>query len=118
MIKLLPRKSFEIHYEGKVIPGKFGTWCWSRMCQLKGGTLDDLQARLAAPSISDVLEIILCAVEQAAREQGIPFSYTDVHVGMWLDVYGGIGSEEVAKLLKHMTSELVPSEGSEEKKST
>ena len=109
MIDLKPRKEFVINLpDGKAIPGKFGTWSLKRFCSKKNYSLSQLGEALTKNlSIDDMVEFILCAVEQSFRElktkESFPFS--DVDVCGWVDEMGGIGSEEVTKLFNHAADE-------------
>lgn len=107
MINLLPRKKFEITLEdGTIIRGQSGTWCLKRFCDRSKCTLDEFEERFKAPSIDDVCNLLLCAVEQSAREQGLPFSFTDVHACIWIDELGGLSSDLLMQVFKHMGSDI------------
>lgn len=107
-INLLPRKEFEITTdEGTVIKGKFGTWSLKRFCDNREITLGQLQAKKPEEfTLSDVVDLILYAVEQKARETSQPFSFTDVHACSWCDELGGIFGAEVTKLFNHQASDV------------
>lgn len=108
MIDLKPRKEFVINLPGVSVSGKFGTWALKRFCMKKNYSLSQLGDALTKNlGIDDMTEFILCAVEQAFREQKTKeaFPYTDVDVCMWIDELGGISSEEVTKLFGHAADE-------------
>lgn len=109
MIDLKPRKEFIIKLEDGInIPGKFGTWALKRFCSKKQYSLSQLGEALTKNlSVDDMVEFILCAVEQAFRElkSKESFPYTDVDACMWVDQMGGISSEEVTKLFNHAADE-------------
>lgn len=112
-LKLLPRKEFEITLDSVndtapvVIKGKYGTWALKRMCNKRGYvTLQAFRDAVSESiSLDDILEIVLCAVEQKAREDNAAFSWTDVHAGMWIDEIGGTNSENFASLFNHFKDE-------------
>lgn len=109
MIELKPRKEFVITLEsGDTISGKFGTWALKRFCLKKNYTLGQLNEALTTKlSVDDIIELILCAVEAAFRAEKSKesFPYTDIDVCNWIDEIGGIGAEEVTKLLNHAGDE-------------
>lgn len=106
-IELLPRKSFEISLEdGTKIQGQYGTWALSRFCDKLGLTLEELTKKLSKGStISDLINLILCSVEYSCRKEKKSFSYNDLDVAGWIDEFGGVASEELAKLWNHFTDE-------------
>lgn len=105
-INLLLRKEFEITLnDGSVIKGQFGTWALRRYCDKMGYTLKTAGEHLGDPGIGDILEYILAAVEYKARQTGAPFSFTDVHVGSWIDELGGITGVDFVKLFNHSGEE-------------
>ena len=113
-INLLPRKEFEITFDdGIVITGQFGTWALKRYCDKQKLSLSEAGVKLSNPSISDISEYLLAAVEYSARKKGEPFSYTDVHVCDWIDQLGGLSSEGFSKIFNHSADEAA---GDEEKK--
>lgn len=108
-VDLLPRKEFIITLDdGKEIKGKYGVWALARFCDKNGNlTIQQLQLRSALDyTIHDMIEMILCAVEQYARENKEPFSYSDVQAGQWIDELGGFGSETVNALSAHQNSDI------------
>lgn len=108
-LNLLPRKEFEITLDDStIIKGQFGTWALKRMCDKRGyATLQALRDALTdSIGMTDIIEFVLCAVEQKARQTGAAFSYTDVHCGQWLDEIGGINSENFGKLFIHAKDEI------------
>jgi hypothetical protein len=115
-IDLLPRKSFEIHLEdGEVIAGQYGTWALSRFCDRIGVTLTDLSKRMEKGiTMNDLLLFILCSVEYTCRKEKKSFAFNDLDAAQWVDALGGVGSEQVARLINH----LMPSEetGQEDEK--
>lgn len=108
-INLLPRKEFEIILEdGTIIKGKFGTWALRRFCDRNKYSLQQASEQLSAANmgVGDILDYILCAVEYSARKAQLPFSYTDVDCGAWLDELGGIKADgDVIRLFNHSASE-------------
>ena len=128
-LNLLPRKTFEIILDdGTVIKGQFGTWALRRFCDKMKYSLAESDDHLmpyteATPNgkmgVGDVIEYILSAVENSARKEGKPFSYTDVHCGDWIDQLGGItvGGDAI-KLLLHSNSELTPATTTDQEKKT
>jgi hypothetical protein len=114
-INLLPRKEFEITLDdGSVITGQFGTWALKRYCDKQKLSLSEAGAKLSNPSINDISEYLLAAVEYLARKKGEPFSYTDVHVCDWIDQLGGLSSEGFSKIFNHSADDV--SAADEEKK--
>lgn len=107
-VDLLPRKEFIITLDdGKEIKGKYGVWSLARFCKKNDLTIAQLQARASVDyTVGDMIEMILCAVEQYAREHGESFSYNDVHAGMWIDELGGFGSENLNALAAHQSSDI------------
>jgi len=107
-IDLLPRKKFEIALDdGTVIKGQFGTWSVKRYCDKLKISLGQMQSRTSEDyTLNDLIELILCAVEQHARENALPFSFTDVQACSWIDELGGWESAEVTGLFAHQGSEL------------
>lgn len=107
-IELLPRKEFKIVIDTQVIPGKFGTWSLKRFCMKKGYSLQQLGEALSKNlSIDDMVEFILCAVEQSFRElkSKEAFPYNDVDACMWIDEMGGISGGDVNRLFAHAGDE-------------
>ena len=108
MIDLKPRKEFSITLEnGTVINGKFGTWALKRFCSKKNYTLSQMGAALTTNlTIDDMVDFILCAIEQSFRESKVKesFPYNDVDVSMWIDEMGGIFDQKVTQLFNHAGS--------------
>lgn len=101
-LELLPRKEFRIildngdYAEG--INGKFSTWALKRFCDKKNCSLAELGEILTTKlTIDDLLSFILCAVE-AKMENTL---FTEKTVAGWIDELGGIGHENVNRLLSH-----------------
>ena len=105
-INLLPRKVFEIvtDHDG-IITGQFGTWALKRFCDKQKYSLKEASEKLGDPGLSEIVEYLLCAIEYSARQEGKPFSYTDVHVCGWIDELGGMSNETFVKLFNHSASE-------------
>lgn len=111
-LNLLPRKKFEIVLEsGEIIRGQFGTWATFRFCKKKGVGLEDLYTILTSLKIDDVVDFVLCAIEQTAREEGMPFTATDVDLCKWTDEMGGSIGSGLISIFNHYGSD-------DEKKST
>lgn len=118
MINLLPRKEFQITLEdGKVIAGRFGTYCLWRFCEKAKCTLEEIDQKFTNPQIGDVFSLLLCAVEEVAQRNKAPFSYGNIDAADWIDQMGGLGSEYLETLFKHSSSEMPPTD-SDQKKST
>ena len=116
-IKLLPRKEFEITLEdGTVIKGQFGTWALKRFCDKQKYSIAQAGAKLGDPSMSDVVEYVLCAVEHTARKTNSPFSYTDVQACDWIDQLGGWQSGTFVELFNHSADESKAEDNGQEKK--
>lgn len=118
-LDLLPRKVFEITIDEKVIRGKFGTWALRRFCDIKKLSLTALNERFLKQdtSLSDVLTMVLCAVEYQCRIDKIPFEYNDLDVSEWVDELGGIYSVAVGNLFNHAGPEEPEEAPDSEKKS-
>lgn len=118
-ITLLPRKEFEITLtDGTIIKGQFGTWALKRFCQRRGYSLNEAGVKLSDPSLDDIVDYILSAVEYSARKENAPFSYTDVHICEWIDEMGGMQSDAFASLFRHSNDEAVTKEDAAEEKKT
>ena len=105
-IRLLPSQEFEITLiDDTVIKGRFNTWALGIFCEKKGLTLRAAGELLINPSLFDMLDYILSAVESKARDTGSPFSYNNVHAGSWVDQLGGIQGPEFTKLFNHASGE-------------
>lgn len=103
-IELLPRKEFRITLEsGQSITGKFGTWALKRFTSKKNISLIQAGELFSNLTVDDLVDYILCAVEQSFREAktGTSFPYNDVDVCAWIDELGGVGSEHVNSLFNH-----------------
>lgn len=106
-INLLPRKEFEISFNGTVIKGQFNTWALKRFCDKNKLTLGQLQSKKPEDyTMNDIIELILCAVESKARKTETPFSYSDVEACEWIDELGGIYSEKLVAVFNHQASEI------------
>ena len=107
-IKLLPRKEFEIILDdNSIIKGQFGTWSLKRFCDKQKLSLGQLQEKKPTDyTIGDIADLILCAVEQRARQDKAPFSFSDVECCSWFDELGGIFSAQVTELFNHQSSEV------------
>lgn len=113
-IKLLPRKEFKIVLPDAEIPGKFGTWALKRFCMKKNYSLQQLGEALTKNlSIDDMVEFILCAVEQSFRElkSKESFPFTDLDACMWVDELGGISGEKLNELFAHASDGEKKTEG-------
>lgn len=112
-INLLPRKEFEITIsDGSVVRGQYGTWALKRFCDKLGYSLKDAGAHLQDPSLDEVVQYVLSAVEYPYAKKGDKCPYNDVDVCDWIDQVGGIQSAEFSKLFAHSADE----DNSQEKK--
>lgn len=111
-IELLPRKEFRIITDTETVNGKFGTWALKRFCDKRNYTLNQVSEALGNPLLKDMIEFILCAIEQSFREQRLKesFPYDEIDVCKWIDEFGGIGSEQVSLLFNHAGDEQKKSE--------
>lgn len=115
-LNLLPRKEFEITLDdGAIIKGQFGTWALKRFCDKQGYTLNQAGIKLGDPSMSDIVEYILCAIEYCCRKVPKEFTYNDVNACSWIDELGGMQSQNFINLFKHSGDEA-PAGTDEEKK--
>jgi len=106
-INLLPRKCFEITLnDGTVVRGQYGTWSLKRFCDKQKLSLGQLQDKKPLDySMSDIVDLILCAVEQKTRQDKTgDFAFTDVDACSWIDELGGIFSPDVTSLFNHQSS--------------
>lgn len=104
MINLLPRKEFEITLsDGTVIKGKFGTWALKRVTDKNKTSLQESGALLQ--TLSGLLDYIKAAVEYNFIKKGETCPYNDVDVADWIDEIGGISSENMNLLVRHMSEE-------------
>ncbi len=104
MIKLLPRKEFEITLsEGTIIKGQFGTWALKKFCDDR--KLDLASASLELTTLGGIIDYLLAAVEYTARKNKTAFSYTDIQASEWIDEMGGIDSADFTALIKHSGDE-------------
>ena len=115
-INLLPRKEFEITLsDGEKVKGQFGTWALKRFCDKQKYSIKQAGEKLGDPSMSDVVEYILCAVEHSARKTGGPFSYTDVQACDWIDQLGGWQGQIFITLFNHSAQEDTVADDGEKK---
>ncbi len=115
IINLLPRKEFEITLsDGTVIRGQYGTWALKRFCDKFGYSLKDAGTHLHDPSLDEVVQYVLAAVEYPFAKKGDKCPYNDVDACDWIDQVGGIQSPEFAKLFGHSADDS----GAEEQKKT
>jgi len=105
-VRLLPRKEFEIILEsGEVIKGQFGTWALKRFCDKRGYSLKEAGSKLGDPSLDDISEYLLSAVEHSSRKEKKDFNYTDVDVCSWIDELGGMNNADFVSIFNHSASE-------------
>ena len=105
-LTLLPRKEFEIlTNEGEKIKGQFGTWALKRFCDKQKYSIKQAGDKLGDPSLGDVIEYLLSAIEHSARKTGTQFSYTDVQICDWIDQLGGWQGGTFVKLFNHSADE-------------
>lgn len=105
-LNLLPRKEFELTIsDGSVVRGQYGTWALKRFCDKLGYSLKDAGARLSDPSMDDVIQYVLSAVEYPFAKKGEKCPYNDVDVCDWIDQLGGIQSAEFTRLFAHSADE-------------
>lgn len=109
-LTLLPRKEFELLLsDGTLRKGQFGTWALKRFGEKKKVGLTELMAVFTTnPTLSDMLDFILCAVEYKDREAGTPV-LTDLQLTRWIDDYAYDTGEQgvVMALFNHASGEEV-----------
>ncbi len=87
-LNLLPRKQFQLVFpDGSIVNGQFGTWSLSRFTQKRKIGLEDVQGIFTNPLISDMLDFVVCAVEQYDRQNGVATTFNDVKLCSWIDSY-------------------------------
>lgn len=105
-VNLLPRKEFEIILDnGEIIKGQFGTWALKRFCDKRKYSLKEAGEKLGDPSIDDISEYLLCAVEYSARKEKRDFDFTDLDVCGWIDELGGMNSADFISIFNHSAAE-------------
>lgn len=106
IINLLPRKEFEITIsDGTVIRGQYGTWALKRFCDKFGFSLKQAGGHLQDPSLDEVVQYVLAAVEYPCAKKGEKCAYNDVDACDWIDQLGGIQSADFVKLFSHSADE-------------
>jgi hypothetical protein len=95
---------------GKKIPMYFGTWSLSRFCELNGNLSFTAMQELFTTEISfrHILSLLLCGAEHHCRKNKLPFDYTDVDAGDWLDDMGGMMSPKFAELMDTLGKAVYP----------
>lgn len=73
--------------DGNIVNGQFGTWALSRFTQKRKIGLEDVRAFFTNPFISDMLDFVVCAVEQYDRQNGNATTFNDVKLCSWIDSY-------------------------------
>lgn len=108
-LKLLPKKEFEIILDnGKVIPGKFGTWAVKRYCDIKKIPFEELSKKEDNSDIpffqriNDAVDLILAAVEYSFRLNKKPFEYEQADGYEWMDQ---LSTDGLVNLLDHAAGE-------------
>jgi len=132
-LQLLPRKEFAICLsDGTEIKGKFGTWAMKRFCDKRNIGLTQMMQRFTIEqknpdgsavvdqqgniiydiALSEVIDLILCAIEYAARRENKKFTLTDVQFCDWMDEYMHDTGESgvIAKIYLHSLDEQKKSE--------
>lgn len=105
-INLLPRRAFEITLiDGTVIKGQFSTWSLKRLCDKTKMSLKQIGEKLLDPSLGDVTEFLLCAVEYITRKEKRETFYSDIDACDWIDQIGGIQSDEFLSLFRHSSND-------------
>ncbi len=108
-LTLLPRKAFElICTDGTIIPGQFSTWSLKRFGDKKKLGLNDLVTIFSSnPSLSDMLDYVVCAVEYRERQAGKPPTFNELKLSEWIDDYTFDTKEEgvLMKLFEHAGGE-------------
>lgn len=117
-LNLLPRKKFELITDSGTISGQFGTWALFRFCKKQGIGLEGMYDALAGLDVNSVVDFVLCAVEQSARENGETFNLTDVQLLKAVDelegastlvaIFNHYGADEEKK---SQSPEAPPSDG-------
>lgn len=117
-VRLLPRKAFEIDLESGTVRGQYSFWVTVRLCQRNGWSMSQLDEKMNADNLtlSDVVTLLLCAIEYSCRKDKIPFTYTDIDVADIIEELGGITGDNFLKVWGHSKTDL-PSTENEEKKS-
>lgn len=98
-LNILPRKKFEIVLEnGQVIQGQFGTYALAlHETGLKN------KKDVAESALYGAANILLCAVEQAYRNEGNKnFVYEAYDAFNWIDELGGADGEDCKALFDHI----------------
>jgi hypothetical protein len=95
---------------GKKIPLYFGTWSISRFCELNGNLSFTAMQELFTNEISfkHILYLMLCGAEHYTRKNKLPFDYTDVDAGDWLDDMGGMLSPKFSELMNVIGKAIYP----------
>lgn len=108
-LRLFPRKEFEIILEDKtIIKGRYSLWASKRYSDKLGLTLMELFEKEEKNHVTfdDIVQVVLCSVEDAFRRDKKPMPYTDQDVCDWFEWLGGIGSPDYLRLMGHAKNEL------------
>lgn len=121
-LELFPRKTFALTLsDNSVVEGQFGTWALARFGQRKKMSLAQIIQLFDEPTIMDMLEFVLCAIEYKEREAGKPPLFNDIKLSKWIDEYAFESGEAgvLMKLMNHSNSEekleMPPEKKTEEK---
>lgn len=113
-LNLLPRKEFELVLEdGTVIRGQFGTWALARFGQRKKIGLGEIMEMFTTnPSVMDMVEFVLSAIEYKERQDGKPPFMNDVKLCKWIDDYADATNTNgvLMKLFNHSAGEQIADE--------
>ena len=110
-IRLLPRKMFElVNDDGSIFAsGKFGTWALARFGEKRKLPLAQItEAFGEGLQIKDMIDFILCAIEDRERFQGKPMTLTDVKLCEWTDDYDEVNGpmSAMTMLYQHASDKI------------
>lgn len=107
-VRTFPRKEFEITLDdGTLIKGQFGTFALQSLCdrlkcklyEIRGMFDPKVDGKAVAIEPRIYMQWLLACVEQHAKQLNAPFSFHEVHAGLWIDQLEGTESEEFMKII-------------------
>lgn len=91
--------------DGGKIGLRFSTWTFKRFSEIAGNLpLAKMFDKMNEFTITDIINLILCAAECYSKEKKEKFDYSDFDAANWIDKMGGLAGERFIEMMGAITS--------------
>lgn len=96
--------------DGGKIGLRFSTWTFKRFSEITGDLpLATMLNKMYELTISDIINLVLCAAECYSKEKKQKFEYNDFDAANWIDKMGGLAGEVFIEMLSTIKESFIDS---------